>query len=172
MPSTPALELEFADSDTEMLVYGEARPADERLVRLLEWWRAARGQMPLPLWSDERLEQIGPMREFVHVHEVLTGSNQVRVKFVGPALVQMIGEDPTGHLFSDEHAPSESLRPTARRTFELVRLAQRTQAPLRACSKSARSLRGGKFMAENLHLPFAGADGADIVLGATIYTPQ
>jgi hypothetical protein len=172
MPDRPALEIEFDDNDTALLVDGEARPRDERLVRLLGWWRSISSQS-LAIWSDDHLLQLGFVHDLAHVHEIELSSGRVRARFVGPALVRLIGEDPTGHWFSEEQSPSKGLRPTARRTYELVRLAQRMQAPLRARSKAARVLQGRKFMAENLHLPFAGADaGFDVVLAATVYTPE
>ena len=49
MPGRPALEIEFDDKDTAILVDGIARPRDERLVALLDWWNSMAGPHPVPI---------------------------------------------------------------------------------------------------------------------------
>jgi len=166
------LELGFDDDDAPLLINAQLRLRDERLIWLFHWWEAMRGADALPAWRDGHLQAIAFALDFVHVHRFEAESDLVRVQYVGSSLIEAVGEDPTGIFFSAERAPTENLKPTARRVFELVKLVHRLQAPLHARSKSARRLRGGNFMAENLHLPFVGANAeVEVVLAATIYTP-
>lgn len=170
--SKPVLELEFEDQDTPLIVDAEVALVDPRLVRLFEWWKAAHPKLGLPVWREEYLQQIEFVRNYAHLHELDEAADQLCVRFVGPALIQALGEDPTGLRYSAIQTPSRNLLSTAARTYELVRLTRFMKGPLRAYSKGVRHLQGGQFTSEMLFLPFAGKY-SDITtfLGATIYTP-
>jgi len=171
-PERPALELEFADQDTPLIVDAEVTPVDARLMRLLAWWKAASLRNAPPPWKHEYLSQIDFVREHAHLHEANDASGEMIVRFVGTALVTALGEDPTGYRYSFERALSVNLRSTADRVFELACLTRRMKAPLRAYSKTIRHLRGRRYKSELLFLPFSvkGSD-AGMLLGVTLYTP-
>lgn len=170
--SAPALELEFSDQDSPLIVDAEIDVQDERLVRLLEWWGSLCPGTGLPVWSDDLLEQIHYTRDHAHLHRIEPGVEELRVQFVGQALVRALGTDPTGFRYSATNVPVSGLTSTAGRVFELARLTSSMKTPLRAYSKGVRHLESGNFNSELLFLPFAGANAQlEMLLGVTIYTP-
>lgn len=168
----PALELEFVDQDSPLIVDAEIKLSDERLLALFKWWNDLKSNRPMPGWHDQHLDTVAFLREHLHLHEFDDGQDQLRVRFVGPALVQALGADPTGYSYSASHSPLSNLLSTANRVFELARLTPSMKEPLRAYSKGVRNLNGHRYTSELLFLPFSGK-GTDVeyLLGATLYKP-
>jgi diguanylate cyclase len=169
---TSLVELEFADQDTPLIVDALVTPTDERLVQVLSWWKAmARGGF-VPAWRDDMLKQIEAVREHAHVFDVMDQNDDVRARYVGPALISALGVDPTGIRYSLDKPAVGHLRSTAERVFELLSLTLQMRAPLRAFSKSVRHLRGKRLSSEILLLPFS-ENGSEVstILGVTLYSP-
>lgn len=127
--SSPALELEFVDQDTPLIVDAEVKLSDRRLMRLHEWWCAARTNAASPIWHDYFLSQIDFIKDYAHVHSLQKTGQQIIVRFAGAAIIQALGADPTGHLYSATEASLSDLQSTANRTFELVKLTKAMNAP-------------------------------------------
>jgi len=168
----PALELEFVDQDSPLIVDAEIKLNDERLLALFKWWTDLKSTHLMPGWHDQHLSSVSFLREHLHLHEFDDAQDQLRVRFVGQALVQALGADPTGYSYSASHSPLNQLLSTASRVFELARLTRSMKEPLRAYSKGVRNLNGSRYTSEILFLPFSGT-GTDVeyLLGATLYTP-
>ena len=168
----PALELEFVDQDSPLIVDAEIKLSDDRLLSLFKWWNDLKSNRSMPSWQDQHLDTVAFLREHLHLHEFDDGQDQLRVRFVGRALVQALGADPTGYSYSASHSPLSNLLSTANRVFELARLTRSMKEPLRAYSKGVRNLNGNRYTSELLFLPFSGK-GTDVeyLLGATLYTP-
>ena len=168
----PALELEFVDQDSPLIVDAEIRLNDARLLALFKWWNDLKTNRLMPDWHDQHLDAVAFLREHLHLHEFDDGRDQLHVRFIGHALVQTLGADPTGYSYSASHAPLSNLMSAASRVFELARLTRSMKEPLRAYSKGVRNVNGSRYTSENLFLPFSGK-GADVayLLGATVYTP-
>jgi diguanylate cyclase len=168
----PALELEFVDQDSPLIVDAEIKLNDTRLLALFKWWNDLKANRPMPGWHDQHLDTVSFLREHLHLHEFDDGQDQLRVRFVGQALVQALGTDPTGYSYSASHSPLSNLLSTANRVFELARLTRSMKEPLRAYSKGVRNLNGSRYTSEILFLPFSGKGGdVEYLLGATLYTP-
>jgi hypothetical protein len=168
----PALELEFVDQDSPLIVDAEIKLSDARLLALFKWWTDLKSNRLMPGWHDQHLHSVSFLREHLHLHEFDDAQDQLRVRFVGQALVQALGADPTGYSYSASHSPLTNLLSTASRVFELARLTRSMKEPLRAYSKGVRNLNGSRYTSEILFLPFSGK-GTDVayLLGATLYTP-
>lgn len=166
------VELEFADQDTPLIVDALVNPVDERLTKMLAWWKAMARGGSLPAWRDDMLKQFGSVAEHAHVFDVMDRNEAVRARYIGPALIAALGEDPTGMRCPLDKPPAGNLRTTAERVFELLSLTLQMRAPLRAYSKSVRHLRGMRLSSEILLLPFS-ADGGEVstILGVTLYAP-
>jgi hypothetical protein len=168
----PALEIEFVDQDTPLIIDAEIKPNDERLLKLYSWWLSLRPSQGLPQWDDAFLKANPSITPFLHLHQYLAREDRLRVAFVGEFLVKALGTDPTGQTFDANHAPTAELLSNASRVFEVARLTRHMQEPLRAYSKRVRNLQSGTYASELIMLPFsASGSDADVLLGATIYTP-
>ncbi|MEQ1755864.1 MAG: hypothetical protein ABL973_17210 [Micropepsaceae bacterium] len=170
--STPALELEFVDQDSPIIVDAELNLDDQRLVRLLDWWKGKRLNQDLPMWREEYFAQIEFVQDCAHLHVLEPGTDEIRVQFVGASLIRALGVDPTGFRYTATYSPVTNLLSTASRVFELAKLTCYMKEPLRAFSKDVRHLQSGNFTSEVLFLPFAGESmEVAMLLGATIYVP-
>lgn len=169
--SKPAIELQFDDADTPIIVDAELQLNDERLVKLLRWWNALTAKAAMPAWHDEALKDIAFIRDHVHLHEIDPSSNTLLVRFVGGAVSRTLGADLTGQKFdlSASTGPAQ-LRATITRVFESVNLTRHVHAPLRTYAKTFHRFPEGHFSGESLWLPFQGKD-REFILGATILTP-
>lgn len=171
-PTRPTIELQFDDPDTPIIVDAELNFDDPRLVQLRQWWAAAaHGMSSIPLWRDEHLDQIAFVREHVHLHEIDPTVGNVRIRFMGAAILRALGEDLTGQRFDlSERAGSAPLAGTLARAFETVNLTRQVRAPLRTYAKTFHRLPMGCFTGEGLWLPFCDG-GHELILGATILRP-
>lgn len=168
----PALEIEFIDHDTPLIIDAEMKMNDPRLLKLFQWWLGLRPARGLPAWSDTFLSANEDVTDFLHLHHYLPREDMLRVAFVGKFLVKALQTDPTGQVFDASHAPTAELLSNGARVFEVARLTRHMQEPLRAYSKRVRNLRSGTYASELIMLPFGSDDaGVNTLLGATIYTP-
>jgi diguanylate cyclase (GGDEF)-like protein len=166
----PAIELQFEDTDTPVVVDAELRFVDERLIALHEWWCRVRQRFALPPWRDGYLEDIAFLRDNVHLYEIDPAGGRFFVRFMGASVVHALGEDLSGRILDPAlENTGVRLRTTMTRVFEAANLARHVQGPLRTYAKDRHNLLG-LFKSESLWLPFQGAD-RQLVLTATILTP-
>lgn len=167
----PAIELQFQDSDTTIIVDAELHLNDARLIKLLRWWRALPKDGSAPAWHDSALQEIAFVREHVHLHEIEPAAQALLIRFVGDRVSQALGMDISGQRFdlSSSRGP-DKLRTTLARTFEAANLTRHVGEPLRTYAKTFHRFPTGHFSDEGLWLPFRNG-GREFVLGATIFTP-
>jgi diguanylate cyclase len=164
------MELNFNDDQTEIFVDPAVTPADERLQRLLAWWRRS-DTAGKTRWRDDLLSELTYLRDDLHLYTVIDDGAGFRVKWVGAGLVKRLGGDPTGLSITSTPVPSNPLAPSMLRMFELSRLTTTMKSPIRTFSKTSHNLAGGRFRGESLCLPFGDDRGTvEHILSATVLT--
>jgi diguanylate cyclase len=170
-PGNSVMELEFNDHQTEIFVDPEATPTDERLQRLLTWWRQA-DKTGKARWHAGLLSDLSYLQDELHLYSVRDDGAEFRVEMVGPGLVKRLGADPTGLSITSTPASSHPLAPSLQRMFEISRLATIMKSPIRTFSKTSHNLPSGRFRGESICLPFGDDRGTvEHILSATVLTP-
>lgn len=67
---------------------------------LFDVWQRARGDAPLPQRAALNIDTLKELMPYVYMIDVLDGGTDFRVRFMGSALVQMVGTDFTGERTS------------------------------------------------------------------------
>jgi diguanylate cyclase len=170
-PGNSVLELTFNDDQTEIFIDSEATPVDERLQRLLAWWRQAE-KAGKARWQNDLLSDLSYLRDELHLYTVIDHGAAFRVELVGAGLVKRLGADPTGLSITSTPAFSNLLAPSLQRMFEISRMATIMKSPIRTFSKASHNLASGRFRGESLCLPFGDDRGTiEHILAATVLTP-
>jgi len=168
-----ALELDFSDHNSPMLVDAELNFADPRLVAPFQWWMALRSDAAIPIWHNRYLqEDVAALRNYLHLYELDDEVEKVRLLFAGEDILRALGENPIDHWFTPAQAMSPKLRSSVARVLELAKLTQHTRAPLRTHTKAVFKMPAGDFVLESVWLPF-GTDGASVkmMLAMTVFAP-
>lgn len=156
---------EGAAADTSEYETIEAPSAPE-LVRLHAYWNDRRGARFAPARADIDPADLAPLLPDLMLMDVVDGGRDFRFRLIGTRIVEGLGRDSTGRLFSDLYRDAPAARERLAGRFQQV---LRSRRPVFGRGRIYWVADRGHKSFESAHLPLSG-DGAgiDIVLMALI----
>jgi hypothetical protein len=138
------------------------QPAAPAILRLLAYWNARRGVRFAPARADIDPADITALLPDIMMVDVLDGGRDFRFRLIGTRIVEGVGRDSTGRLFSELYADQPEAR---RRLGDRFQRVLRLRQPVFSRGRIYWVAERGHKSFESAHLPLS-ADGqnVDIIL--------